>query len=261
MSLLFAGIPGVQGSKAQLAPMFPPDLGDHRIYELELDKYSGREYATRTARDLLVNTSGYDELVFVGVSMGGIAAIELAKTVRHRLPAWKSLRLLMISAPFPGNADTLVGAGKAAGVLARMGGLPNGLLKLGNPIVRAMSGSPLEARGVGSADQSVEAAHKHGSSIPFARYARQVSWITDTAPYEPGDLDGVFDAVGYFGADNGGAGNDGVVDWRKACRKYATVFGNATPFYDLGAVIGPHAAIPNYPVAYEMMLRRFVSVC
>lgn len=259
MSLLFAGIPGVQGGEAQLAPMFPTKFGDYRVYELELDKYTGGTYMINTIRDLVGNTREYDELMLVGVSMGGIAAIELAKAVRHRLPAWKSLRLLLISAPFPGSAKTLVGAGKAAGVLARLSGWPNGLLKFGNPIVRAMSGSPLEERGLGSTDQSVEAAHQYGATIPFARYARQVSWITDTAPYVPGDLDGVFDAVGYLGADNHGSRNDGVVDWRAARDQYAAVFGTGTPFYDLGVVKGPHAAIPNYPFSYEMAIRRFME--
>ena len=120
------------------------------------------------AKDLALKNKQYDELVLVGCSMGGIAAIEMADDIlRVCKPGWRSFKLLLVGSPLPG-VKTLVGAGKFAGVLSTLSYLPAPALNWASFMLK---GEPIADRGLGSSDEMVMAAHNYGTTIPVARYA------------------------------------------------------------------------------------------
>lgn len=108
MSRLFVGIPGIQGSAAQMRPAFDfPLHGGLMLQEMKLDEYPYNPYGhfvTMMIQDIqrTVTVRGYDEVIFVGLSVGAIPAIELAQHIKKQLGI--PMRLILISAPYPGSA-------------------------------------------------------------------------------------------------------------------------------------------------------------
>lgn len=95
----------------------------------------------------------------------------------------------------------------------------------------------------GSSIAYIERVHDLQLHTPFARFARQTAVV-----FHPIDchIRTLFRSVGYIGCDN-----DRVVDWGGALIKYECIFNQVT----LATVPGWHAAIPNFPVAYQRALQ------
>jgi len=225
---------------------------DRRDYPTFVD-----ESAVEIARYISVYQD-IDEVVFVGVSMGGVAAVDIKRRLNDFLPVEIQNRvfdqLVMVSTPFPGGVSTLVGIGKFAGVLAAFAPLPDTVLRFGDWLVPLLSGGQKPPR-LEHADDASEfliwQSHVRAVNVSFTRYVRELAAMLRHRPFVPGELSGTFRRVAYIFPANGGKTHDGVVDCELALAYFRQAFAPQPLIVPIESVVrGKHEGTLHWPSDY-----------